>query len=109
MPDYLQELFGYVNDVSSFISGVLAPFINLIFAVSALVIVVGCFWAAYEHLMSLRKDRDVLAAIGLGSDVIVASVFLSLIGASNPLNVLYLVATAAVAVGLRLGAAKLSR
>ncbi len=107
MPDYLQSFAGYINDVSHFISGALAPLINLIFAISALVIVLGCLWSAYAHLVNLRKDRDVLAAIALGSDVIVASVLLALMNVGAPLDSLYLIASAAIAMGVRLGVAKL--
>lgn len=109
MPQYLQDVFGYVNNVSSLITGVLTPVINLILAVSALIIVLGCVYSAAEYVMNLRKERDVLSAIALGSDLIVASVLLELTTATGALNVLYVVATAAIAIGVRMGVAKLSR
>src|SRR3990167_10453048 len=109
MPQQLQTVYGHVNNLSNLVSGVLMPIINLLLAVSALIIVVGCVYNAVEHVMNLRKERDVLSAIALGADLVVASVFLELITATGTLNVLYVVATAAVAVGVRMGVAKLSR
>ncbi len=109
MPKYLQDLSGYVNNVSSLITGVLTPVINLILAVSALIIVLGCVYSALNHLMNLRKKHDVLSAIALGADLIIASVLLELITATGALNVLYVVATAAIAVAVRMGVAKLSK
>jgi hypothetical protein len=109
MPEVLQNLSGYVNDVSNLITSVLTPVIGLIFAVSALVIVVGCVSSAIDHVMHLRRKREVLSAINLGADLVVASVLVSLVTATGSLNVLYLVATAAIAVSVRMGVAKLSK
>lgn len=108
IPDRLQCLLGYVNDVATGAGEVLRPFIHLILAVSALVIVIGSVVAAFEHLTHLRKHRDVLAAVALGADVIVACVLLHLISINgNPVDALCLVATAAIAIAVRMGVAKL--
>ncbi len=109
MPQALQDIFGYVNNVSNAIVQVLTPIIGLIFAISALVIVLGCIYSAATHVMNLRKERDVLAAIALGADLVVASVLLELITAHGTLNVLYVVATAAIAISVRMAVAKLNK
>ncbi len=110
IPDILTNFLGQVNDLSVAIGTLLNPFINLIFAVSAFVIVVACLYSAVEHLVHIRQERDVLSAMALGTHVIVASVLLSLVAtAHTPLNLLYLVATAAIAIGARVGVAKLNR
>lgn len=109
MSEGLQCLLGYVDNVSVVISEVLRPFIHLILAISAVVIVLGSLVAAVEHLMHLRRHRDVLSAVALGADVIVACVLLHLITANSPLSALYLVATAAIAIAVRMGVAKLGK
>jgi len=109
MPQALQDVFGHVNNLSNIISGVLSPVINLIFAVSALVIVIGCIYSAVEQIMNIRKERDVLSAVALGADLVVAAALLELITTTGALNVLYVVATAAIAIGVRMGVAKLSK
>lgn len=109
MPQYLHDLSGHLNNVSGLISGALTPVINLIFALSALIIVIGCVYSAVEHLMNLRKERDVLAAVALGADLVIAAVLLELITATGALNVLYVVATAAIAISIRMAVAKLNK
>jgi len=109
MSEHLQNICGYINDLSTFISDVLTPFINLILVVSALIVVLSCVYAAIEHLTKLRKHRDALSAVALGADVIVARVLLCFSTATNPLAALYLVATAAIAIAVRMGVAKLSK
>ena len=109
MSEHLQNLFGYINDLSMFLSEVLTPFINLILVASALIIVLSCVYSAVEHVTKLRKHRDALSALALGADVIAAKVLLCLTTVTNPLAALYLVATAAVAIAIRMGVAKLSK
>lgn len=109
MSEGLQCLLGYVDNAAVVIGDVLKPFIHLILAVSAVIIVIGSLVAAVDHLMHLRKHRDVLSAVALGADVIVACVLLHLIVAGSPLNALYLVATAAIAIAVRMGVAKLGK
>ena len=109
MPDVITKALGYLNELSSGIGNLLHPFISFILVVGALIIVLGCLWTAFDHLRNIRHDLDVLGAAAMGADVVVAAAMLALAGAGDALTMLYLVATGALALGIRLGLVKLVR
>jgi hypothetical protein len=109
MEKYLGDALGWVNDASGIIQEVLSPLAGFLLTASALVIVVSCLLSAFEQLKNLHQDREVLSAVVLGADVVMAMALMSLAGSNSPLNALYLVASVAVAMGVRLSVAKLGK
>jgi len=110
MPESLQDLLGYVNEVSLFIQGVLAPFIGLILAACALLLVVHCLREVYDLVVGMHRRGAVLRVVDVAADSLIAGVLLMIVTmGTNPGSLLYLVASAAIAIAVRLGVAKLER
>lgn len=85
---------------------VLDPLVGLLIAVSALVIVASSLFSAWEQLRSIHQDREVMAGVVLGLDVLIAGTVLACVKDYSPLNSLYVALVLAVLVGTKLAIAR---
>lgn len=109
----MQNVLAHFSDVVlkavGVLKDVLDPLVGLLIAVSALVIVAGSLFSAWEQLRSLHQDREVMAGVVLGLDVLIAGTILACLKDYSPLNSLYVVLVLGVLVGTKLAIAKKSK